>query len=302
MLLGYEEYLKSIGFTFNQYDPENQVSRDWTSSAKEFMFWSKQNWSVGSLITLSPGAAKLDVAIPVGVADSILDGFYDYQLLKADGKTLQPTLINVDRSFQQITIETTNTTEGIHFLKLYYVLKEHVVIFDDRTVFNDVIYDKTTGYRQDRIKTQGYRTVDWDGDYTSPGFLFDNVDITEWRPFVDYKLGDIVSYRSYNWTSLVNQLGSEAFVNANWSKLDSTPEKQLIPNFDYKVNQIEDYYNVDSEGIGETQRDLARHATGYQTREYLQNLAQDPTTQYQLYRGFVREKVHQMQLQKYLTN
>ena len=50
------------------------------------------------------------------------------------------------------------------------MLKEHVTLFDDRTVFNDVIYDKTTGYRQERIKSRGFRTVDWDGDYTSPGF------------------------------------------------------------------------------------------------------------------------------------
>jgi hypothetical protein len=90
-----------------------------------------------------------------------------------------------------------------------------VTVFSDRTVFNDIIYDKTTGYRQERIKTQGYRTVDWDGDYTSPGFLFDNVNIAVWQPFTDYRLGDIVAYNSYNWTSLVNQLGTETFNNSN---------------------------------------------------------------------------------------
>jgi hypothetical protein len=289
-LLGYEAYLKSVGFTFNRYDPANQVSQDWTTSCKEYMFWTRQNWAVGSLITLSPGAEKLDITIPVGVADNILDGFYSYQLLKADGKPLAPNFINVNRSFQNITVATTNTTEGIHYLTVYYVLKEHVAIFSDRTVFNDIIYDKSTGYRQDRLKTQGFRTVDWDGDYTSPGFLFDNVNITAWAPFNDYKLGDIVSYRSYNWTSLVNQLGSETFNNTSWTKLDSTPEKQLVANFDYKINQFEDYYNVDAEGTGESQRALARHAVGYQTREYLQTLAEDPVTQFQLYQGFVREK------------
>ena len=289
-LLGYEEYLKSQGFKFDRYDAENQVAQDWLTSCKEFMFWTRHNWAVGSLITLSPAAQKLDVTIPVGVADNILDGFYDYQVLKGDGKPITPNLINVNRTFQNITVETANTEEGIYYLKLYYVLKEHVTIFDDRTVFNDILYDKTTGYRQERIKSQGFRTVDWDGDYTSPGFLFDNVNIQAWQPFTDYRLGDIVSYRSYNWTSLVNQLGVEEFKPVTWSKLDSTPEKQLVANFDYKVNQFEDYYDTTSSGIGENQRALARHSVGYQTREYLQNISEDPVTQFRLYQGFIREK------------
>jgi len=289
-LLGYEAYLKSVGFEFENYNTEVQVNEDWGTSVKEFLFWTKQDWPVGSLLTLSPAANKLKINISVGVADSLLDGFYDYNVLKGDGKPLLPSFINVTREFQSLTVETTGTTEGIYYLKLYYVLKEHVVVFTDKTVFNDIIYDKTTGYRQERIKAQGFKTTDWDGDYTSPGFLFDNVDITAWKPWTDYKLGDIVAYRSYNWTSLITQSGSEVFNESTWSKLDSSPEKQLIPNFDYKINQIYDYYNVDSQGVGQEQRDRARHALGYQTRDYLQNLAEDPVTQFQLYQGFIREK------------
>jgi len=289
-LLGYESYLKELGFRFNRYDKENQVSQDWLSSVKEFMFWTKHNWELGSLLAVSPVAQKVDVIIPVGVADNILDGFYDYQVLKGDGKPLEQRFINVNRSFQNITVETTNTTDGIFFLKLNYVLKEHVTVFDDRTVFNDILYDKTTGYRQERIKSQGFRTVDWDGDYTSPGFIFDNVNIQAWQPFRDYKLGDIVSYKSFNWTSLINQLGTELFNDAYWTKVDSTPLKQLIPNFDYKIKQFSDYFETASEGTNQNQRALARHTIGYQKRDYLNNLAEDPVSQFQLYQGFIREK------------
>jgi hypothetical protein len=289
-LLGYELYLQSIGFKFDSYDTVNKVVQNWTTSCKEFMFWTKHNWAEGSLITLSPSAQKIDIAIPVGVADSLVDGFYNYQVLKDDGKILPLNLIDVNRTFQNITVETVNTEEGIYFLKVYYVLKEHVVVFDDRTVFNDVIYEKSTGYRQERIKTQGFRTVDWDGDYTSPGFIFDNVNIAVWQPFTDYRLGDIVAYKSYFWTSQKNQLGSEEFDVSSWSKLDLIPEKGLVSNFDYKINQIEDYYNVYSQGVGQTERQLARHAVAYQERDYLQNLSQDPVTQFQLYQGFIKEK------------
>jgi hypothetical protein len=289
-LLGYENYLISQGFIFDNFDPTIKSAANWLTSCKEFMYWTTHNWAVGSLITLSPAAEKIDVTIPVGVADNLLDGFYDYQVLKSDGKVLPVANINVNRGFQNISVETVNTNNGIYFLKLYFVLKEHVVIFSDRTVFNDVIYDKTTGYRQERIKNQGFVTTDWDGDYTSPGFLFDNVNIQKWQPFTDYRSGDIVSYRSYNWTSLSNQIGSETFNDEYWSKLDSTPEKQLVSNFDYKINQFEDYYEVSADGLGNSQRSLARHSIGYQPREYLQNLAEDPVTQFQLYQGFIKEK------------
>jgi hypothetical protein len=290
LLLGYDSYLKTQGIVFNNYDPQNATSQDWLSAAKEFMFWTKHNWEPGAIIALSPSAQKLEINVPVGTPDNLLDGFYDYQILKGDGTVLAPRFINVNRSFQNFKLETTNTTDGIYYARLHYVIKEHVTVFDDRTVFNDIIYDKTTGYRQGRIKMQAFRTVDWDGDYTSPGFLFDNVDIQVWQPFKDYKLGDIVSYKSYSWTSLVNQLGSENFNDATWTKLDSTPVKQLVSNFDYKINQFSDYFETTSQGINQSQRELARHAIGYQQRDYLQNLAEDSVSQFQLYQGFIREK------------
>ena len=289
-LLGYEEYQKSVGIVFDGYNTETQTAFDWTTAAKEFMFWTKHNWAIGSLLSLSPCAANLEITINVGVIDSLLDSFYDYQVYKNDGTPLDPKFIDVSRDFQKFTISTVNTDDGIYFLKVYLVLKEHVVLFDDKTIFNDIIYDKTTGYRQDRIKVRGFRTVDWTGDYTSPGFLFDNVQISIWEPFKDYRLGDIVTYKSFNWTSRFNHLGTETFDDGNWSKLDLTPEKGLVSNFDYRINQFEDYFDVDSDGLGSSQRDLARHTIGYQKREYLQDLAEDETTQFRLYQGFIREK------------
>ena len=289
-LLGYENYLKSIGMFFDGYDTETQTTKDWYTTCKEFMFWSKHNWSIGSLISFSPAADRLEFNINVGVIDNLLDSFYGYQVLKSDGLPLRPEFINVNRNFQNFSITTANTNQGIYFFRGHLVLKEHVAVFDDRTVFNDVIYDKPTGYRQERIKSRGFRTVDWDGDYTSPGFLFDNVNIAVWQPFTDYNLGDIVAYKSFYWTSQINQLGTAEFDDTYWTKLDVTPEQGLVANFDFRVNQFEDYYEVDSDGIGSSQRDLARHLIGYQQREYLQQLAEDQVSQFKLYQGFIKEK------------
>ncbi len=299
-LLGYEQYLIDNGFVFDKYDRELQVSRNWVTSSKEFMFWTRQNWASGSLISLSPGSQEIEIKYPIGVADNILDSFYDYRILKTDGRPIDPALLDINRDFQTTTIRVNDleTSNGIYFVKISYVLKEHIVIFDDKTVFNDVIFDVTTGYRQERIKAFGFRTVDWDGDYTSPGFLFDNVDIDAWEPFRDYKLGDVVSYRSLFWVSKLNQDGTEFFNDTSWSKLDSTPTKKLVPNFDYRINLFEDYFEVSSEGVGQAQRDLARHSIGYQPRQYLENLSEDPTTQFLIYQGYIREKGTQNSISK----
>jgi hypothetical protein len=291
-LLGYEQFLIDKGFSFIRYDRELQVSRNWNTSVKEFMFWTRHNWAPGSLITLSPASQEIEIKYPVGVAENLLDSFYDYQVLQSDGTPIRPDLINVERDFQKtiVKIDENVTSDGIYFLKISYVLKEHIVVFDDKTVFNDIIYDETTGYRQERIKVLGFRTVDWDGDYTSPGFLFDNVTIDSWQAFKEYKLGDVVSYRSIFWVSQFNQTGTEFFNDELWSRLDSDPKKQLVPNFDYRINLFEDYYDVSASGIGQAQRDLARHSIGYQPRQYLENLSEDEVTQFQIYQGYIREK------------
>ena len=289
-LLGYEEFLKDQGFIFENYSRDNQAMQDFTTAAKEFMFWTRNDWSVGALLAVSPGAEQIKVKVPVGVVDNLLDSFYDYNVLTDTGEPMEVKNFDVNREFQTFTFSINNTTKGLFYLKLNYVLKEHVAIFSDRTVFNDVIFDKPTGYRQERVKVQGFRTVDWDGDYTSPGFVFDNVDIASWQPFKDYKLGDIINYQGVNYTSKKNHTSLEEFNAINWTVLDSTPEKRLIPNYDFKINQMEDYFETDTEGLSESQRDLARHTIGYQTRDYLQNLSEDSVTQYRLYQGFIREK------------
>ena len=46
-LMGYGEYLKDQGFEFDDYNNNLGVVLNWETSAKEFLFWSTQNWSTG---------------------------------------------------------------------------------------------------------------------------------------------------------------------------------------------------------------------------------------------------------------
>jgi hypothetical protein len=99
-LLGYGRYLEKIGFTFEDYDSKTQTVRNWFTAAKEFLFWSTQNWAEGSLLALSPSANRLSLNSTAGVAENLFDSFYDYAVLGSNGTSLTENLINVNRYFQ----------------------------------------------------------------------------------------------------------------------------------------------------------------------------------------------------------
>jgi hypothetical protein len=46
-LLGYEQYLLDQGFVFDDFNNALGVVANWETSAKEFLFWTTQNWSTG---------------------------------------------------------------------------------------------------------------------------------------------------------------------------------------------------------------------------------------------------------------
>jgi len=46
-LLGYGEWLTDQGFVFDEFNTELNAVTNWSTSAKEFLFWTTQNWSTG---------------------------------------------------------------------------------------------------------------------------------------------------------------------------------------------------------------------------------------------------------------
>jgi len=290
IILGYSEWLKGQGVVFDEFNKDLSTPSDWLLSAKEFMFWTTHNWAVGSLITLSPAATKLKVSNVGSVVENLLDGFYEYNIFKNDGTKIPSTNIQVYRGYDEFSLTPLDSNEGIYFAKLNFVQKEHIAIFNDRTMFGDILYDKGPGYRQDRMKLLGFRTTDWDGDYTSPGFIYDSAEINSWESFKDYRIGDITRFREFFYVAKLSHTGTPDFKFSNWERLDSYPTAGLVANFDYKINQIEDYYELGYQGIDDTEKELARHTLGYQKRQYLEDIAQDEVTQFRIYQGFIREK------------
>ena len=291
-LFGYQARLKDLGFDFDDYSRDLKVPLDWSSSAKEFLFWTLQNWEPGSIITLSPSASNLKFTPRINAAvDDLNSEFYEYSIFKADGQPLNTELSNVVRKDSGFSIKPTSDTEdGVYHVRANLVYKEHVLLVDNRSIFNDVIYDVVPGYRQGRIKLVGFKTSNWDGGFTTPGFLYDDAKIQDWQPNNDYNLGDIVGYKSYYFSAVKKVLGKSEFEFSDWKQLDNKPTAGLIPNFDYKVEQFRDFYSLEASNFDDTQTKLARHLIGYEKRKYLDEVIVDDVSQFKFYQGFIKEK------------
>lgn len=299
-LLGYQNRLKTQGFVFENFNQDTQAIEDWVLAAKEFAFWTTQNWDVGSVISLSPAANRLEFSRDYFVVDNIHDPFYNYKVLKSDGSPFAEKLLNSvrDNSNQFNLLVKDNSNDGIYFAKLPLVQKEHVVIIDNTTVFNDIIYDMVPGYRQERIKIVGYRTDGWNGSLNIPGFVYDQATVKIWKPWTDYAISDVVKYKEFFYSAVSSHSSSDSFDDTQWNLLTEKPETKLLPNWDYRVNQLTDFYSLDTDNFDTEQQRLAQHLVGYQKRQYLENIINDDVSQYKFYQGFIREKGSKNSLSK----
>jgi hypothetical protein len=290
LIVGYGQWLESKGFIFEEFNSTLEQILDWKFTAKEFLYWTTQNWDVNSIITLSPFANKLTLRSDQGVVENIMNEFYEYSLLKADGNMFSKnnfTLVRLDGEF---SITTMNTQDGMFFARLNLVQKEHAVVMNNFTLFKDVVYAVETGYRQRRVKLKGFRTANWNGDFFSPGFVFDQAVVSDWQKFVDYGIGSVIRFSGKYYSAIKSIIGSSAFDITQWAPLNEKPEAQLLPNFDYKINQFEDFYSLDIDNFDVGQQSMAQHLIGYTPRPYLNYIISDPTAQYKFYQGFIRDK------------
>ena len=253
--------------------------------------------TVGSaVISLSPSANGLTFQSVLSVADDIANPFNDYEIFKVDGTGLQPVDMDSSRKGNVVTF-TPNGDGTIYHASFYLIQKEQVVILDNTTIFNDVIYNPESGYRQERIKASGFVSSEWFGGFEVPGFMLDRADIKQWIQWTDYALGDIVQNQGYYYSSKAFTPGTGEFDPASWIQI-AKPSPRLIPNWTYKAGQFEDFYNLDSDNFDTGQQKIAQHLIGYQDRQYLSNIIQDNISEFQFYQGMIREKGTQNSLNK----
>jgi hypothetical protein len=187
-LAGYELYLKSRGWVFDQFDSSINENKDFRLAVRQFLNWAQVAWAPGTFITLSPLSDGVKFVTDHGAIQSVeqmVNGVYS--ILDRAGAYVDIKNTVVNRINGQIVVSTKDTT-GIFGLRLCVSEIEHCVLFDNTTIFNDVIYQPLFNLRQNRIRMNFNLSTNWNGTLNAPGFvLTDNLMI----PSFDRSVEDV---------------------------------------------------------------------------------------------------------------
>lgn len=169
-LSGYSAYLISRGWVFDSYNPDTNDVNDWEKSTKEFLMWTQSQWSAGTFIALSPAATSVKFASTYGTiqnVEQLVNG--TYSVLSREGASVPKNNVTVNRTDDQIVVGVTEG--GIFGLRIFKSEIEHVIVFDNLTIFQNVIYDPLYNIRQNRIRLTALMSTDWAGRLDAPGFI-----------------------------------------------------------------------------------------------------------------------------------
>ena len=287
-LLSYGELLQRQGFVFDTR--ENGYILDWQQMAQEFLYWSQQGWSTGSIINLNPAAQKITISRPQAVVDSILNPTPENLVLNQNRQPISAANLNINRIENVFSISSV-TSDTINLLNLKFTAFEHIAIFDNTSIFADVLYDPITGSRQGRLLTSGWLSGEWTGLLNAPGFVLNQDNILPWVPTKKYAKGEIVSYKNEYWSASTIIQPSQEFNYNLWIKSDYDEiQKGLLPNAANVSDQLASAYSVYNANL-EQEVDLFSYGLiGFRPREYMQALNLDDVSQVNLYQQFLGSK------------
>ena len=171
IIAGYGKYLEANGWNFDDFNSEIGENKNWDYSAKEFLFWSLGKWEKGNYIALSPSASKLKFTPVSGVVQSISDiNNGVYSALNKEGFGLDSKKLEVMRDEGGVTIQQRDGI-GIYALRLSVKETEHMITLENKTIFNDTIYNTVLAQRQSRVKINTTKTLNWRGKLEADGYI-----------------------------------------------------------------------------------------------------------------------------------
>ena len=106
---------------------------------------------------------------------------HQFALLDENGKAITPQDCAILRTDNTIEIEPPEGSQ-IYGCMLFTQQIEHTLILDNKTDFNDTLFDPIIGQRQTRLKVKGKKTANWQGKFLSEGYIIQD---DELKPNLD---------------------------------------------------------------------------------------------------------------------
>ena len=287
-ILSYGEYLKTQGLIFD--DQENGYTLNWNQMAAEFLYFSQQGWAQGTMINLNPVATTLKAYRAGAIVDTIISRTPENMLLDQNRGTLDTRDLVVQRYGNDFLV-TSTTNQTISFLQLKFTNYENMVVLDNVSIFNDLLYDPTTAARQSRIKITANTSTNWDGQLDAQGFILNQNNVKEWQSYKKYTKGEIVLFKNQYWQAMSIIQPKERFDYQDWVKSNySAIQEGLLPNIANKANQLANSYNINSANLERDNDLLSYGLIGFRPRQYMAALNLDDVAQVNLYRQFLGTK------------
>lgn len=289
-ILSYGAYLTSQGMAFTTM--ENGYVLDWKQMSQEFLYFANQGWAPGTIINLNPSATQVSAFRPGSIVDSVVEYTPENMLLDQNRQKFEAKNLIIRRSGDSFSVlPAVGGNQTISFLQLKFTDYEDMVVFDNTTIFNDLMYDPITAERQNRLIMKAATSTQWDGTLNAQGFILNQNNVVAWKPNTKYTKGDIVIYKNNYWQASTIVQPAEKFDFNNWYKSNYNLIQQgLLQNLANKADQLANSYNVQTANLNNDNDLLAFGLIGYRPRQYMVDLNLDSVSQVNLYQQFIKTK------------
>lgn len=286
---GYGLELTSQGFEFGNV--ENGLELNWNQMIAETIYWAVTGWGAGSTVNVNPNARNITINSPEGIVQPLTIQQENFVL----NQNLIPVALSdlyVYRNNTELSVKALNEGDALSFLRANISTIEHCVIFDNKTVFNDILFNLTTGLRQQRIYVKGQKSAEWTGQMNASGFILNQDNIKEWQESVKYTKGTIVKFKNdYYMANIPVILPSNTFNYNEWLKTSyEMVQKGLLPNPSTRAYEALKFYDTNNPNLESDADLLGFSLIGFRPRQYMASANLDDATQVNLYKNMLPTK------------
>jgi len=287
-LTGYGAYLDSVGLVFDELESGLQV--DWSQMVSEFLYWAQTGWDLGSIVSLNPCANILKINKESSIVQPLTVAQTNF-VLNENLYPIQSKDLSIVRDGTLFSVRPLNAGDTAAYAQFKISNFEHGIVFDNVTLFDDVIYSLVTGLRQNRIFLRGSKSAAWDGTVTAAGFIYNQDNINEWDKNSKYTKGQIVKYKNKYWTALQIVQPSNIFKELEWKRTEYDEiQKGLLPNSSTRSYESTLYYDINRANLENDADLLGFGLIGYRPRDYMALADLTDITQVNVYKNLIKNK------------
>jgi len=287
-IANYGRYLTEQGIKFENI--ENNIVIDWNQIISEVLYWIQSGWEVGAVINVNPIAKQLVIDKESSIVQPLTIQNQNY-ILNQDLIPIQLKDMAINRDGTIFTAAPLNDGDAISYFTVNLSNIEHAIVFDNTTIFNDLLFDPSTGLRQNRMMVKGRKTAEWTGTLDTQGFILNQDNIQEWAVNTKYTKGIIVKFKNDYWLANSIIQPSDSFQQQYWVK---TPyekiQKGLLPNASSRAYEASLFYDSTLSNLDSDSDILSFSLIGYRPRNYLASANISEISQVGFYKSFIAEK------------